>query len=230
MQQPLSKKEKSRFWPVALISYALFLTVFAGFSWYSLRQNLYVQAEAPAALFAAFCLFSVPWWLFAAVLWVFREKKHWGWKAALITLLVVALVLAGISGALLMILSFDSATDSTANYLIFDKSVSLPAEGAALFPASIPETAENAEYYYSYSRQMSGMLNVQAGWTLPEAEYEAEMQRLRARLSDAAEQEGDNGERILEVTDEADGMKTVYGILYKEETHFIRYVYWRQEN
>ena len=231
MQQPLNKKEKSRFWMVALLSYALFLAVFVGFAWYNLSKNLYIQEEAPTALFAAFCLFSIPWWLFAAVLWVFREKKHWGWKVALIVLLVIALVVAGISGALLMILSLDSATDNMANYLVFDSGVSLPAEGTALFPASIPETAENAEYYYAYSRQMSGMLNAQASWTLLEEEYEAEMERLRPLLAAATEQdsEDNDGGKILEITAEQDNMEIAYGILYNDETHSIRYVYWRQE-
>lgn len=220
-------EKKPKFAKTALIAYAFFLLVFAGVAFFQIRGNRFISPDAVKGLLCAFCIFSIPWWLFAGVLWCFKNKKHWALKAGGILLLVIALIATGVFGSMLMMISLNSATNITNNYLQFDPGVTMEEKAVQLFPKGIPEYAEKPFYYYSYSPLMGGLLNVQGTWQLPEGVYQAELERVRALLAGAEESLGEEGETVLSLALEAGKMKGQLYAAYRDEDRTISYYYWR---
>jgi hypothetical protein len=223
-------KKKPGFAMKALFSYALFLVVFAIFCFFECRGNRYISPNILSGLFAAFCLFSIPWWLVTGLIYLFAHKKHWGWKTGAAVLLVVALVVGGSMGSLLLVLSLSSETGNAGDYLLLDKGVTLTDETRALFPERIPEGAQNVQYYYRYGPMMDGGVTVQAAWTLPAELFEVEVGRITALLSHATVSLGDEGETILTVQRENGGaLSSGLYAAYNAQDNSLRYFYWGGE-
>ena len=214
-------KEKSPFWRYVLISYAVFLAAYIVYIIFQANGNLYPNyaQDVLLALGAAFCLFSLPWWSVSFAIWSFKEKKHWGFKAAGIVLGVVTLVAGMMMGSVLLALNLSSVTEKAENYLSFDEGAALPEKAAALFPEQIPEGAENVQYYYSYCRVQKSFFLTRAEWILPPDAYAAERARILTVSEGATkvEEGAAENETVLALDD------TTY-VSYNDETHQVRYM------
>lgn len=218
-------KEKSPFWRYVTISYVVFLVAYIAYVIFEGNNNLYpnFSEDALTALGAAFCLFSLPWWIVSFAIWAFKEKKHWGFKAAGVVLGIASLVAGMTMGSMLLALNLSSVTENPANYLRFDEGAALTEKAEPLFPKAIPEGAENVRYYYSYCRVQKSFFLARCEWTLPEASYAAERARIQTltagleRLS--PEELGENEENT--VAFEIDNTTVVS---YNDETRSVRYL------
>lgn len=103
-------------------------------------------------------------------------------RARFLTFLSFPVLLAAVVSAAIMFFlpPLCSSTSNTKNYLKFDALTSDAADSISmLFPAALPSSAQSVNYrYFKYTSVLEDTVNVTAGITLDEAQYNEEKARI----------------------------------------------------
>lgn len=146
----------------------------------------------------------------ALVLWaIIRRKKKLTPIAVVLLIAVLVLSFLPLLGRYLFTPTFCSSTDDVENYSKTDIGTD------TVFPDAVPESAQHAQYFYWYMNIAAEHWFRTASWELSDADFEAEIDRLRASGLDISE-----GSSIYTSED------SVYGkteVLIDWERHRIAY-------
>lgn len=122
-----------------------------------------------------------------------------------------------------------SETHNVNNYLSIDLvSSETYSKLTSVFPAEVPECAENPEYSYVYMRLASSELYLLASWKLPDDEYQKEKQRIISSFPEAVLKEKD-GENIYTVYDWFDKKSRIF-FSCRDKTNLVTYGYYFKES
>ncbi len=221
------------YWRTAMLAFLAFFVMYAVFCGIKGSMNLYpnFSTDVLIALFSAFCLMSITWWLAALIIWSFKYKKHIAIKILSVVFAVISIFTTASMGTFLMSLNLSSDTGNKSHYLVVDKQVTLPEKALELFPKTIPQDAKEVQYHYSYCSNIPTFLMVQGQWTLEENAYNEEVTRIKSLLSNAevlTDEQGTITEAQGEVVKDSGIILHEKGGLYfyyNDEMHMVRYMY-----
>jgi hypothetical protein len=193
------KKDKVLIIPWAIIGINLVLfVIFMSFLWCSFE---YPYVESWGLLLQTLLYSTLPALLAAGYILLYRalRKRLKKWMKIVltgaVTILILFVSLASLHFMLLMASAspIASKTENSNNYLKLDREVE-EFSSLGIFPESIPEEAENMQYFYRYREIIEEDFDIYLKISLPEAEFEAEKTRIIQQYPDAEIVERENGE------------------------------------
>lgn len=116
-----------------------------------------------------------------------------------------------------------SETDNVADYLVTDNEMEYD-KIYKIFPEKIPERVEGVEYKYRYE-PLELDYNVDAKWSLPQADYDTEKARVRQNAEECREEDGKTICKLWWRSDEVATPGIYYNIdvEFEDKTQAVRY-------
>ena len=157
-----------------------------------------------------------------AIIYLGLEKRGriWGFASLFFSVIFSFVFMMSMS----LVSPFGSETDNKEDYLKFDEACAIGATAfSKLFPAEIPESAENVEYFYRYHTYPDELYDVVAEWKLPRKEYEEEKNRVLSEYGSIMHNTY-GGYKCIYICSEK---KTDYDYIffaYNDESRTLRYV------